>query len=722
MSSTTAPRSRRASTKPSRAGFRPDIQGLRAFAVLAVIADHLFAWPTGGFVGVDIFFVISGFLITGILLKEFQKTGHISFTGFYARRIRRIVPATILVIGATLAAARALFLGNKFDATVWDSIASFFFFANWRFASTGTDYFAQGGAPSPLQHFWSLSVEEQFYFVWPWLMLGILVLATKALKATPAKAISFAGTAMGVIIVGSLAWAFYESAASSTVAYFSLFSRTWELGIGAILAIFASRFASIPTALRPVLAWIGIGGMFAALFIIDSGTVFPAPGALLPVLSAGLVIVSSAGGTARWNFLLVNPAAKYIGDISYSLYLWHFPVIVFTAILIPDLGLPYFMTVLAVTAVLSITSYHVVEKPMNLSPLFKGGSWHTQLEAWKKWRKENANVKYYGLGFLAAATVAVVGVTSAPPPAEEYVRPVAGPSMTATSSGAPVVDTPGARAEAALKAALKSTSWPATTSPSVDNVIDEGTPDEVALGCGRTNFDDPSSCSFGNTSNPEIVVYGDSLGMTLMPTVRAAFEDRYHVRGATATGCAVIDLDVVFTPADRKAGCLSHRDNSLAYINKVKPVAVFVIENYNWSLPNKLTSGATGAAAQAEWKAAAESFVQKASPSGAKIIFVSPPPEGKQIADCYTPVGKPSSCESRVQDTWTQIHQVEPTVPGTSYIDTMNWFCTDGKCPILSGDYIIKRDFVHPTQQYARNENLVADFREKAEAFLQASG
>ena len=162
-----------------RLRYRADIQGLRAVAVLAVIADHLAGWPKGSFVGVDVFFVISGYLITGILVREFESRQTISFLGFYARRIKRILPAGLFVIGATLCATRVLAGIDRYHFAAKDAIAAVLFAANWRFAHTGVNYFNQSLPPSPLQHYWSLSVEEQFYFVWPWLMLGLLLIGLR---------------------------------------------------------------------------------------------------------------------------------------------------------------------------------------------------------------------------------------------------------------------------------------------------------------------------------------------------------------------------------------------------------------------------------------------------------------------------------------------------------------------------------------------------------------
>ncbi|PRA10099.1 acyltransferase, partial [Brevundimonas sp. MYb27] len=296
---------------------RPDIQGLRALAVLAVIADHLFHWPSGGFVGVDVFFVISGFLITGVLVREYEKTGRISFVDFYRRRIKRILPASVLALAVTLAVSYFVFSKSRFDMVTWDVIWAFFFAGNWRFALAGTDYFQADGPVSPIQHFWSLGVEEQFYFVWPWVML--LIIAMMAKRSSNGTAVRLAvGIAITLISVASFAWAMHETTTTPTLAYFSTFSRAWELGVGAGLAILAPVLVRLPNALRPVLGWVGFLGIIASLFIINSTSIFPAPTAALPVLATGLVILAGTGGPQRFLAPLTNRVSGYVGDISYS--------------------------------------------------------------------------------------------------------------------------------------------------------------------------------------------------------------------------------------------------------------------------------------------------------------------------------------------------------------------------------------------------------------------
>src|ERR1700733_9194514 len=211
------------SPEDRRLRHRADIQGLRAVAVLAVIAYHLAGWPQGSFDGVCVFFLISGSLITGVLVREFESRQTISFGRFYARRIKRILPTGLFVIGATLCATRVLAGIDRYHFAAKDAIAAVLSAANWRFAHTGVDYFNQALPPSPLQHYWSLSVEEQFYLVWPLLMLGLLLtgLGLRLWRQEHARLV--AGVAIAVIAGASLAWAFAETAQDPRAAYFSTF-------------------------------------------------------------------------------------------------------------------------------------------------------------------------------------------------------------------------------------------------------------------------------------------------------------------------------------------------------------------------------------------------------------------------------------------------------------------------------------------------------------------
>ena len=296
-----------------RVRYRADIQGMRAIAVVAVVANHLARWPTGSFVGVDVFFVISGYLITGILVREFESRQTISLRGFYARRIKRILPAGLFVIGATVCATRVLAGIDRYHFAAKDAIAAVLFSANWHFAQTGVNYFNQSLPPSPLQHYWSLSVEEQFYFVWPWLMLGLLLVGLRLRFWRREHARLVAGVAIVAISAISLAWAFSETAHHPTAAYFSTFVRAWELGLGAFVAIAAQPLGRCDPRLRRVVAVAGMLGVLLSLFVVPTSSGFPAPWGLLPTLSAAAVLAAGAGLSGRLLLPLTNPVSQYLG-------------------------------------------------------------------------------------------------------------------------------------------------------------------------------------------------------------------------------------------------------------------------------------------------------------------------------------------------------------------------------------------------------------------------
>ena len=240
---------------------RGDIQGLRAVAVLLVVLGHAgVRFLHGGFVGVDVFFVLSGFLITGILLAEAREQGSISLVNFYARRARRILPAAALTLVVTELVAAFLLNFVRAREVVWDSLFSAAFAANFRFAERGTDYFAQAQPPSPLLHFWSLGVEEQFYLVWP-ALLSIVLFASARSRRRRGLGRWQHGRLLFVVVVlagASLWWSVRLTGDLPAAAYFSPFTRAWELGLGAALAVAASALVRVPPVCRLVMGWAGL--------------------------------------------------------------------------------------------------------------------------------------------------------------------------------------------------------------------------------------------------------------------------------------------------------------------------------------------------------------------------------------------------------------------------------------------------------------------------------
>jgi peptidoglycan/LPS O-acetylase OafA/YrhL len=449
--------------EPTRTSVRADIQGLRALAVAAVIVNHVIGWPSGGFAGVDVFFVISGFLITGLLLRDHSRTGRISLRTFYARRIRRIVPAATVVIVITAAGGWFLFNRVRGLATIWDGVYSFLFVANWRFTALGTDYFHAADPASPLQHYWSLSVEEQFYLVWPWLMIVVLALGVKALR-TPRRARVLLGVLLALLVAASFCYAMWQTNENPTAAYFSTLSRAWELGAGALLAIVAPLLTKLPTGIRFVIGWLGMLALLGSFVVVDDATPFPGPGAALAVVATMFVIAGGIGGRQRYLFPLDNPLSVYVGNLSYSLYLWHFPVLIFVVLLMPDRTPVVTAIIFCATVVLSMISYYMVERPFHQSPwLQAAASREEKRKAWQAWRdKFGASFILSTVALMVVGAIAGLGTFSVLRDHSPVNAPVAAPVAT---------ENPENQLQADLAAALTATAWPDNLSPSIDDAM-----------------------------------------------------------------------------------------------------------------------------------------------------------------------------------------------------------------------------------------------------------
>ncbi len=364
--------------------FRGDIQGLRALAVILVILAHAqISHFAGGYIGVDVFFVISGYVITGLLLRQpagqtFRNLGH-----FYARRIRRIMPAATLVMIATLLFSFH-YLGVYSSLPLltdvrWASLFS----ANFHFISVGSDYFAQALPKSLITHYWSLAVEEQFYFVFPIVLFGSA--AIFGLRKHRAAL----STALLVIVTASAIWSGIETHANPTLAYYHPLTRFWEIGFGALIAALPTAVQLRNEILKAVGGWISLAMIFgAALFLTDAS---PVPGVLTwwAVAPAGFLLWT--GGTRSLSspsgWLSVQPF-RYIGDISYSLYLFHYAWLNLPAQYVllkysqtTALPLAARLEQIAAALICAVFSYHVLENPIRRSKFLDRRPWITPVLA-----------------------------------------------------------------------------------------------------------------------------------------------------------------------------------------------------------------------------------------------------------------------------------------------------------------------------------------------------
>jgi peptidoglycan/LPS O-acetylase OafA/YrhL len=467
---------------------RPDIQALRALAVTLVVTYHF--WPgrvPGGFVGVDVFFVISGFLITSALLRR-PPEGLRDLGAFWARRILRLIPAAALTIAVTLTVVWLLRPTPEWAPAARHGLTSMFYVENWRLVSDATDYLRAHATPSPFQHFWSLSIEEQFYVVWP-VLVGLGALVDRRLRRSGRAVVGL----LAAVTLLSLAASLSLSWSAPAEAYFATPARMWQLGIGGLLAwLVLRRRDRAPAATRGVLALAGLLVVLASALLITGDTVYPGWAALLPTLGAALLIhADDPDGPLSLRAVTHSRPVQLVGDCSYAIYLWHWPLVVLApAVLGVRRGLALSVALIGVTLVVSWLSTRFVENALRPRP----GTTYVGRRA---------------LVVLTVCSVVVVGLAW---------------SMLRSSESA--VQASKDRVRDALPTALEPT---CTGAGALDPALGCEEPDELVTTPEFTRgdlplsvivgqciswppFDELVSCSVGDTSRPErkVALFGNS--------------------------------------------------------------------------------------------------------------------------------------------------------------------------------------------------------------------
>ncbi|HEV3267541.1 MAG TPA: acyltransferase [Acidimicrobiales bacterium] len=359
-----------------RGSFRPDIQGLRAVAVVLVVLVHA-AVPglEGGYVGVDIFFVISGFVITGLLLRQPSRSIRQNLAYFYARRIRRIVPAATLTLVVTVVAAYLL-LGVNFESQLLGDVRwASMFAANFRLINTGSNYFIPGVAPSLVTHYWSLAVEEQFYLFYPLVVFSLTWITPRRYRE-----LALAVFLIAAIVVSGW-WSFHLTPLNAVQAYYSPFTRFWELALGGLVAVIPAAWARRSPRWNSALAVVAVIVLGTAVWRLNANSAFPGVLAWWPCAASAVLLwtgqASVKGAPASW--LSWRPL-RYVGDISYSLYLWHYPWLMLPLQLVHPLSSPMARVIeVAGATACAVLSYHFVENPIRHSRRLSRDGWSTAL-------------------------------------------------------------------------------------------------------------------------------------------------------------------------------------------------------------------------------------------------------------------------------------------------------------------------------------------------------
>ncbi|MFD8425520.1 acyltransferase family protein [Streptomyces sp. NPDC059466] len=648
---------------------------MRALAVSLVVLAHAgVRHVAGGYIGVDVFFVISGFLITSLLLRELARDGRVSVRKFYARRALRLLPASTVVGLATLCGAWLYLSKIRFEEYVGDALSSTFYVVNLRLAEAGTDYLNADSPPSPFQHFWSLAVEEQFYLVWPLLLWAGWKLAR---RRTGLVAVPFA-----VLCVISFALNVRATGTSASWAYFGSHTRFWELGVGALLALLVGRLERLPARISGPMSWIGLVSLLVAAVRFDDDTPFPGYYALVPVLGAALVL---AGGCSPARYgagtLLSLRPAVWIGGLSYSWYLWHWPVMVILPMALDRRSTaPFGLVSAAIALLLAWVTLHVVENPVRFHRVFRGRP-----------------VRALGLGavLMAGATAAALVATSFPPP---IASDVAAPGLRNTLTGAA---DPGSRLTELLEAPHHS--LPSNLTPGLTRI--KGTLSRIYRdGChiGYQSTATPP-CVYGDRSASKVVVlFGDSHAAQWFPALdRLARERHWKLVSMTKSSCKVADVTTVYQGMPY-VSCDEWRSRQLARIRSLRPALVITSSSDSADLARP--SGDPGR----QWTDGFARTYRELVRSGAQVLAVVDTPWPKEDAvDCAgTHPLDLERCASgvgeAVKDPGKKREITDAAAAtGVSVIDPLPWLCGTGGCPVVVGDTFVYRDDSHLTESYA---------------------
>ncbi|MEV7085816.1 acyltransferase family protein [Streptomyces sp. NPDC093085] len=668
------------SAPPTGKHLRLDVQGLRAVAVGLVVLSHCgVAGFAGGYVGVDVFFVISGWLITSLLLRELAATGRVSVRSFYARRALRLLPASTLVIAATLAGAWLFLSKARLAEYAGDGVAAALYLVNFRLAAAGTDYLAQDSPPSPFQHFWSLAVEEQFYLVWPLLLLLAWRVARgrRRLVAVPLAFLCAGSFAAGVLLTGGHApWA-----------YFASLTRAWELGAGALLALGAARAARLPAALAAALSWLGLAAVVLAALWYDDRTPFPGHHALLPV--AGTLLVLAGGSTAtRYGagWLLGRRPMVRLGGLSYGWYLWHWPllVIVPAALGTADGTAPVPLALGLSTVALGLAwgTLRLVENPVRFHPAL---------------RRTPRRALALGAVLSAGASVLALVATTVPPTIE-----VGGPAPALARS---LAEAPDPEARLAGLLAASPAALPRNLAPPLPRVKSA----RSALyrdGCHADYATTrPRPCVYGDrAATRTVVLFGDSHAAQWFPALhRLAAARGWKLVSLTKASCKVAEVTIVANHQPYTA-CDTWRSQALAEIAALRPELVLVSSS-DAGDPARPTGDPLR-----QWTDGFARTFRALAADGAEVaaLLDTPWPQGDPV-DCAARNSlQLHACANHIPDAIRDpargaALRAAATETATTVVDPTRWLCAPRTriCPVVVADTAVYRDDSHLTEAYA---------------------
>lgn len=638
-------------------GYRPEIQGLRAVAVTLVAAYHVWLGRVSG--GVDVFLLLSGFFTTGALLRRGGK----GVVAYWARTLRRLTPTAVVVLLAVAVGSVALDLHSRWPNTLHEILASAFYVENWKLASSAVDYLAAHTAASPVQHFWSLSVQGQFYLVWP-LLIAVLVRWRRAVLI-----------GLGALFAASLAYSVVRTATDQAFTYFDTTARIWEFALGGLLVVALPRL-NPPRRLRPVLGWLGIAGLVSCGLVLHVSTMFPGYAALWPTLSAALVIVAGP------NRLLESRPLRHLGDVSYPLYLWHWPLLIFylAATDRTEVSLKGGVAVLAAAYGLAVATKWLVEDRTRYGASARGSF-------------------AFGAGCLAVVLV-VCGVWAGGMSVERR-KLAALAADTANYPGARTLDVPG----------LSPPRVPVQPGPL--SAADD-TP-RAFRGCQQTIAGATArTCWFGPAHGRRtIAVVGGSRAGHWLPALQAAAErESWRILYVTKASCLFSGAPQ-YLHGEPYPACDAWNAGVLRVLRTTKPDAVFTTATY----VDAHEGESVPAGYVDRWRLLGR--------MGIPVIAVRDVPRpGFAVPECVERAGGDAAkCARRRADFYDgrPLAAHFPALPANvRLIDMTSYVCGPRECPAVIGNVLVYFDDSHFTATFART--LAPMLRARVAAALRTLG
>ncbi|MEB3981994.1 acyltransferase family protein [Mycobacterium sp. 663a-19] len=687
-------------------GFRPDIEGLRAVAVLGVVLFHAdVPGVGGGYVGVDVFFVISGFLITGLLWREVSSTGTVRLRRFYGARARRLLPASATVGVVTAIASAALLPLLQAKTVMGDGVASALYVANYRFIVQGVDYLAANLPPSPFQHYWTLGVEEQFYLVWPAMMIGTAWLIRRARRRTRARAAQGPYLAVLVLVgVVSFAMSLVVTYVTLPVAFFSLPTRAWQLAAGGLVAVTAGRWRRLPALPAAIVGWAGLALILLACTLFGTNTLYPGTAALLPVLGTVLVIGAGCAAASRGcGRVLSVPPMRAIGRVSYSWYLWHWPVLVLAPPLLGHpLGPAGKLATVVISAGLAVLTLHLIENPLRFAAPLR--------------RSPRRSLALGGAATAVAVCVSLALLVSVPTPVGRG-EPASALTVTVPRTGhnvdaydAAVRDVFG-QVQAAVAASAGLKAVPSNLNPPLADAAAELRA-LLLNGCLLRAFQISQvrqpECATGDTaSTTTVALVGDSHAAMWAPAFQRLAEQRHwRLETLTKGACPLLNLPIANPLRRWVTHCEQWRDEVLDRLRAERPRLVVVDMARGYRADQSWQPGFTSY--DRVWFDSLTRLAQQLRDTGAKVLVLGPVPSQQAAVpiclsghlDDATACASPSA--TAVNEPGIAAETAAAHAGGAQYADLTELFCTAERCPVIVGNTLVYLEGGHITGEYAR--------------------